>query len=108
MAGNLLDLVKRRQFVTYQSADLREAISKTVAIEGMRGWRLGKSKASDRVDPVIALAMAVIATFQAGGPVRYEYITPGSGLPGQNRYPTSYANPQIEPSGEEQARMEDA
>lgn len=39
----------------------------------MRGWRLGKSKANDRVDPIIALAMAAIAAVQTGKPQAYEY-----------------------------------
>lgn len=68
MAGNLLELIKRRQLVCYPAADLRQAIAKTVAIEGSRGWRLGKSKASDRVDPIIALAMAALAAVQVGKP----------------------------------------
>ncbi len=67
MAGNLLELIKRRQLVCYPAADLRQAISKTVAIENPRGWRLGKAKQSDRVDPVIALAMAANAAVQGQG-----------------------------------------
>lgn len=70
MATNLLDLIKRRQFVAYAAPELREAVSKTIAIESSRGgWRLGKGKASDRVDPIIALAMACLACMQAGSPV---------------------------------------
>jgi phage terminase large subunit-like protein len=74
MAGNLLELIKRRQIVCYGADDLRQAIAKTVAIESARGWRLGKAKQSDRVDPVIALAMSALATVQAGRPGPYEYI----------------------------------
>ena len=66
MAGNLLELIKRQQIVCYPSDDLRQAIAKTVAIESARGWRLGKAKQSDRVDPVIALAMGALACVQAG------------------------------------------
>jgi phage terminase large subunit-like protein len=102
MAGNLLDLIKRRQFAAYADADLRLAVSKTVAIEGMRGWRLGKSKASDRVDPVIALAMAVIATFQAGGPVEYDKyrsVRPRPSvrdLDGNSSWATNRLNPNVD------------
>jgi hypothetical protein len=74
IAGNLLELIKRRQLVCYPADDLRQAIGKTVAIEGSRGWRLGKSKASDRVDPIIALAMAALATVKAGKPGPLEII----------------------------------
>ena len=31
------------------------------------GWRLGKPKASDRIDAIIALAMAVTGTMQRKG-----------------------------------------
>jgi phage terminase large subunit-like protein len=74
MAGNLLELIKRRQIACYPADDLRLAISKTVAIESARGWRLGKAKQSDRVDPVIALAMAALATVQAGRPEPYAFL----------------------------------
>jgi phage terminase large subunit-like protein len=74
MAGNLLELIKRQQIVCYSSDELRQAVAKTVAIEGSRGWRLGKAKASDRVDPVIALAMAALAAVQAGRPEKYEFV----------------------------------
>jgi hypothetical protein len=69
MANNLMDLVKYRQLVSYPAPDLREAIAKTVIIESTRGLRLGKAKQSDRVDPVIALAMACIGCMQAGSVV---------------------------------------
>lgn len=77
MAGNLLELIKRRQISVYPSDELRQAISKCVAIEGARSWRLGKSKASDRIDPVIALAMAALACVQAGssaGRVDHQFL----------------------------------
>jgi phage terminase large subunit-like protein len=66
MAANLLELIKRRQFVSYLADDLRTAVSKTVAIESSRGYRLGKTKGSDRIDPIIALAMACVGAVQAG------------------------------------------
>jgi phage terminase large subunit-like protein len=68
MGGNLLELITRRQIVAYPDNALRQAISKTVAIENSRGWRLGKTKEADRVDLAIALAMAAIAITQAGKP----------------------------------------
>jgi len=74
MAGNLLEIIRRRQLLTYESEELRAAVSKTVAIESSRGWRLGKAKQSDRVDPVIALAMAALACVQAGAPQHMEFI----------------------------------
>jgi hypothetical protein len=46
----------------YHSRELRDAAAKTVVHESSRGFRLGKAKGSDRVDPIIALAMAVLMT----------------------------------------------
>lgn len=70
MAGTLLDLIKRRQIVLYPADDLRQAVAKTIAIESSRGWRLGKAKQSDRVDPIIALAMAAMVATKAEQPCR--------------------------------------
>jgi hypothetical protein len=72
MASNLSDLVKRRQFAAYASDEMRQAVSKAIAIESSRGSRLAKSKASDRIDPIIALAMACLVAVQAGSPVLSE------------------------------------
>jgi phage terminase large subunit-like protein len=66
MAGNLIDVLRTGTLLLYPSDDLRQAASKTVMIESARGVRLGKAKQSDRVDPIIALAMAALACVQAG------------------------------------------
>jgi hypothetical protein len=68
-----LELITRRQIVAYPSDDLRRAMSKTIAGGSPRGWRLGKSKAADRVDPVISLAMAAIGIVQAGKPAGFDH-----------------------------------
>jgi phage terminase large subunit-like protein len=41
---------------------MRLAISRAVAIETSRGWRITKEKQSHKIDVVIALAMAAYAT----------------------------------------------
>jgi phage terminase large subunit-like protein len=66
MAGNLIDLLRTRTLLLYPDADLRAAAAKTISIESSRGFRLGKAKQSDRVDPIISLAMAALACVQAG------------------------------------------
>jgi hypothetical protein len=43
---------------------MRSAISRCVAIEGTRGWHIGKQKQSHKIDVVIALAMACHAAVQ--------------------------------------------
>jgi phage terminase large subunit-like protein len=70
MAANLLDMLKTGRLVLYADAELRLAATKTIAIENSRGgWRLGKAKQSDRVDPIIALAMACLACERGGSRV---------------------------------------
>jgi phage terminase large subunit-like protein len=66
MAGNLIDLLRTGGLLMYKDDGLRTAAAKTVSIESSRGFRLGKAKQSDRVDPIIALAMAALAAVQAG------------------------------------------
>jgi hypothetical protein len=56
----LVDVLKQGRLRIYQSRELRDAAAKTVVHESGRGFRLGKAKGSDRVDPIIALAMAVL------------------------------------------------
>ncbi len=63
---NLYELVKSRGLIVYRDADLRLAISRAVAIESSRGWRISKEKASHKIDVVVALAMACLAPVKQG------------------------------------------
>ena len=49
------DLIKGRNLLVYHDAQIRSAVSQAVAIEGPRGWHLGKRLQSHKVDVVIAL-----------------------------------------------------
>lgn len=60
MASQLIDVLKQGRLRMYASRELRDAAAKTIVVESSRGYRLGKAKGSDRVDPIIALAMAVL------------------------------------------------
>ena len=55
---NLYELIKGRNLIAYPDAELRLAISRAVAIESPRGWRIAKDKQSHKIDVVVALAMA--------------------------------------------------
>jgi phage terminase large subunit-like protein len=55
---NLFELIKARGLVAYPDAALRLAISRAVAVETPRGWKISKEKASHKIDVVVALAMA--------------------------------------------------
>jgi hypothetical protein len=61
-----------RGLVVYPDADLRLAISRAVAIETPRGWRIGKDKQTHKIDIVIALAMAAHAAVQGQNEYTYD------------------------------------
>jgi phage terminase large subunit-like protein len=88
MAGNLLDLITRKHIASYPSDELRNAVSKTIIVESERGMRLGKAKQSDRVDPVIALAMACVAAVNKGGePGIFAYVKERAAMAARGEQP---------------------
>jgi hypothetical protein len=58
---NLYELIQGRTLVVYPDAAMRLAISRAVAVETSRGWRITKEKASHKIDVVVALGMAAHA-----------------------------------------------
>jgi len=67
MAQNLYDLISGRALTVYPSEAIRTAISRTVASESGRGWKLDKTKQSHKIDVVVSLAMACHAAVSAQG-----------------------------------------
>jgi hypothetical protein len=63
---NLYELLKGRNLTVYPDDDLRLAISRSVALETSRGWRIAKEKASHKIDVVVALAQAALGAVQQG------------------------------------------
>ena len=61
---NLFELIQGQNLLAYPDAGIRLAISRAVAIETPRGWRITKDKQSHKIDVVTALAMAAYATIQ--------------------------------------------
>jgi hypothetical protein len=60
----------------YRDPELRLAVSRAVALETSRGWRITKEKASHKIDVVVALAMATLGAVQQGqAPAKFEYIS---------------------------------
>jgi phage terminase large subunit-like protein len=57
---NLYELIKGRNLAVYPDADMRLSISRAVALETSRGWRIAKEKVSHKVDVVVALAQAAL------------------------------------------------
>jgi phage terminase large subunit-like protein len=61
MGSNLFELIKGRGLVAYADSALRLAISRAIAVETARGWRITKEKSAHKIDVVVALAMAAHA-----------------------------------------------
>jgi phage terminase large subunit-like protein len=64
---NLFDLIQGGNLVVYADAAMRLAISRTIALETPRGWRISKEKQSHKIDVVVALAMACHAAVEGQG-----------------------------------------
>jgi phage terminase large subunit-like protein len=62
---NLYELVQARSLMLYPDQSMRLAISRAVAVETARGWRIAKEKQSHKIDVVVALAMACHAAMQS-------------------------------------------
>ncbi len=60
----LYELIQARNLVVYPDAGMRLAVSRAVAVETPRGWRISKEKASHKIDVVVALGMASYAAVQ--------------------------------------------
>ncbi len=63
-SSNLYELIKGANLIAYADDALRLAVSRSVAIETPRGWRIAKEKASHKIDVVIALAQAALGAVQ--------------------------------------------
>jgi len=76
-SSNLFDLIKSGNLISYPDTELRLALSRTVALETSRGWRIAKQKTSHKIDVVVALAMAALAVVEATkGSREVFYISP--------------------------------
>jgi phage terminase large subunit-like protein len=61
---NLFELIKGCNLVAYADATVRLAVSRAIAAETARGWRIAKDKQAHKIDVVIALAMAALAAIR--------------------------------------------
>jgi phage terminase large subunit-like protein len=60
----LYELIRDRNLVAYPDDAIRLAISRAVAVETSRGWRISKERQSHRIDVVVAMAMACYGAMQ--------------------------------------------
>lgn len=63
---NLYEVIKGGNLIAYPDDGIRLAISRAVALETPRGWRIAKEKASHKIDVVVALAMAALGAVKKG------------------------------------------
>jgi hypothetical protein len=68
---NLFELINGGNIVCYPDAAMRLAISRAVAVESSRGWRIAKEKQSHKIDVVVALAMSALAAVRRQGADSY-------------------------------------
>jgi len=61
---NLFELIKGRNLIVYPDDQMRLAISRCVAVETTRGWKIAKEKASAKIDVIVALAQAALGAVQ--------------------------------------------
>jgi phage terminase large subunit-like protein len=61
----LYELIKQRNLRVYPDDEIRLAISRAVAVEGSRGWKISKEKQPHKIDIVVALGMACLAATEA-------------------------------------------
>ena len=79
---NLYELITGHNLVVYPDAQMRLAVSRAVAIESSRGWRITKEKQSHRIDVVVALAMAAHAAVKTGARPRHSLAAVALGTEG--------------------------
>ena len=81
----LFDLIKGRGLAVYPDKDMRLAISRAIAVETGRGWRIAKEKQAHKIDCVVALAMVCHAAIQ-GSRVPPDYALAAPVVFGTPRY----------------------
>jgi phage terminase large subunit-like protein len=65
-SSNLYELIKGGNLLVYPDADIRLAISRAIALETSRGWRITKEKTAHKIDVVVALAQAALGATTEG------------------------------------------
>jgi hypothetical protein len=78
---NLFDLITGGNVVAYPDQRIRLAITRAVAVESPRGWRIAKERASHKIDIVVALAQACLAAVQDQGKSAYNLRALADALP---------------------------
>jgi len=66
MSQNLFELIQHGNIQLYPDDQLRSHAAHCVAIESARGWKISKEKAANKIDGIVALAMASLEAVRQG------------------------------------------
>ena len=64
MSQNLFELIEHSNICIYANVELRNHAAHCVAVESTRGWRISKTKPVNKIDGIVALAMACLQAVQ--------------------------------------------
>ena len=64
MSQNLFELFQHGNIQLYPDDQLRSHATHCVAVESARGWKISKTKAANKVDGIVALAMTTLQAVQ--------------------------------------------
>ena len=64
MSQNLFELIEHSNICIYASTELRNHAAHCVAVESTRGWRISKTKTANKIDGIVALAIATLQAVQ--------------------------------------------
>ena len=67
MTQTLYEFIRGRNLIMYPSPELRKQNLDAVIIEGARGMRIAKEKATQKIDAIVAMAMACQAAWDGAG-----------------------------------------
>jgi phage terminase large subunit-like protein len=59
-SNNLYELIKGRNLALYRDDEMRLVVSRAVAVESPRGWKISKAVQTHKIDTVIALSLAAL------------------------------------------------
>jgi phage terminase large subunit-like protein len=76
-SNNLYELIKGRNLAVYPDDDMRLAISRAVAVESPRGWKISKAVQTHKIDIVIALGLAAVGAIGSASKKPAMVIDPG-------------------------------
>ena len=66
ISQNLFELITHQDIGLYADTDLRTHAAHCVATESSRGWKISKEKAANKIDGIVALAMAGLEAVRQG------------------------------------------